>query len=49
MGYKLAFNYLKAGRATAAIDVGRKVLAALPDYPRIREEVINKARALVRV
>jgi tetratricopeptide repeat protein 21B len=49
IGFKLAFNYLKAGRATAAIDVGRKVLAAFPDYPRIQEEVIAKARALVRV
>ena len=82
VGFKLAFNYLKAGafcsclfffcqqrgplppfgrtarartlttahtsqlyteivtgRATAAIDVGKKVLAAYPDYPRIREDV----------
>ena len=49
VGYKLAFNYLKAGRATDAIVVGKRVLAANPDYPRIREEVIAKARALVRM
>ena len=48
VGYKLAFNYLKAGRATAAIDIAQKVLAAFPTYPRIRDEVLNRARALVR-
>lgn len=49
IGFKLAFNYLKAGRATAAIDVGRKVLAAFPAYPRIQGEIIDKARAMIRV
>lgn len=48
VGYKLAFNYLKAGRATAAIDVAKKVLAAFPDYPRIRSDVLDRARAMVR-
>jgi hypothetical protein len=37
------------GRATAAIDVGKKVLAAFPEYPKIKEEVINKARSLLRM
>ena len=47
IGYKLTFNYLKAGRATAAIDVAKKVLAAYPQYPM--EELLRQARALVRV
>jgi tetratricopeptide repeat protein 21B len=73
VGYKLAFNYLKAGeqsreresrlfterksnlpppslagRSTSAIDVAKKVLKDFPEYKKIKSDVIDKARALVR-
>jgi len=44
VGYKLAFNYLKAKRFVEAIDVCHRVMRAFPDYPRIRKEVLEKAR-----
>eukprot|EP00760_Papus_ankaliazontas_P014107 PhM_4_TR15957/c0_g1_i1/m.102859/K19673/TTC21B, IFT139; tetratricopeptide repeat protein 21B len=48
IGYKLAFNYLKAKRYVNAIDVCTKVLAQHPKYPKIRKDVLDKARALIR-
>ncbi|XP_035995285.1 tetratricopeptide repeat protein 21B isoform X2 [Fundulus heteroclitus] len=48
IGYKLAFNYLKAKRHVDAIDVCHKVLAAHPDYPKMRKEILDKARAGLR-
>ncbi|CAN0099907.1 unnamed protein product [Sphacelaria rigidula] len=48
VGFKLAFNYLKARRFVEAIDVCDKVLAQYPDYPKIREEILNKAYASLR-
>lgn len=48
IGYKLAFNYLKAKRHVDAIDVCHKVLAAHPNYPRIRKDILDKARAALR-
>eukprot|EP00064_Thunnus_orientalis_P012892 superscaffoldBa00002031_g12928 len=48
IGYKLAFNYLKAKRHVDAIDVCHKVLAAYPNYPRIRKDVLDKARVALR-
>ncbi|KTG02430.1 hypothetical protein cypCar_00013633 [Cyprinus carpio] len=47
-GYKLAFNYLKAKRHVDAIDVRHKVLDAHPYYPRIRKDILDKARAALR-
>ena len=47
-GYKLAFNYLKAQRFVEAIDVCHKVLKANPDYPRMRQDILDKARAGLR-
>ncbi|CAL8141155.1 unnamed protein product [Orchesella dallaii] len=49
MGYKLAFNYLKAKRNTDAIDVCHMVLAKHPTYPKIKKEIMDKARAGLRV
>ena len=49
MGYKLAFNYLKAKRFVDAIDVAHKILKTTPDYPKIRKEILEKARAGIRV
>lgn len=48
IGFKLAFNYLKAKRYVEAIDVCRAVLDKYPDYPKIRREILEKAQAAVR-
>jgi tetratricopeptide repeat protein 21B len=48
VGYKLAFNHLKAGQHVDAIDVTHAVLRADPAYPRIRQDVLDKARAGLR-
>ncbi|KAK1903312.1 Tetratricopeptide repeat protein 21B [Dissostichus eleginoides] len=48
IGYKLAFNYLKAKRHVDAIDVCHKVLAAHPNYPRMRKDILDKARVALR-
>uniref|UniRef100_A0A8C6SMK6 Tetratricopeptide repeat protein 21B n=1 Tax=Neogobius melanostomus TaxID=47308 RepID=A0A8C6SMK6_9GOBI len=48
IGYKLAFNYLKAKRHVDAIDVCHKVLAANPNYSGIRKDVLDKARTALR-
>jgi len=48
VGYKLAFQYLKAKRFVEAIDVCHKVLAIVPDYAKMREDILNKARAALR-
>ncbi|MEW5298948.1 MAG: hypothetical protein WDW36_002017 [Sanguina aurantia] len=45
VGYKLAFNYLKAKRFVEAIDVCHKVIKAFPEYPRIKKDILEKARA----
>ena len=43
VGFKLAFNYLKARRFVEAIDISNKVLAQYPDYPKIRKEILERA------
>lgn len=43
VGFKLAFNYLKAKRFVEAIDISNKVLAQYPDYPKIRKEILERA------
>ena len=48
IGFKLSFNYLKAKRYTDAIDICHLVLKAAPDYPKIRVDILNKARSSVR-
>jgi tetratricopeptide repeat protein 21B len=48
IGYKLSFNYLKARRYVNAIDVCTKVLTMHPKYPKIRKDVLEKARAGLR-
>uniref|UniRef100_A0A8C3VG32 Tetratricopeptide repeat protein 21B n=1 Tax=Catharus ustulatus TaxID=91951 RepID=A0A8C3VG32_CATUS len=48
VGYKLAFNYLKGKRYVDAIDVCHKVLKAHPNYPKIRKEILDKARTSLR-
>jgi len=48
IGFKLAFNYLKAKRMVEAIDVCHKVLAVNPDYPKIRTDILDKARQALK-
>jgi len=48
VGYKLGFNYLKAKRYVEAIDVCHKVLHAFPGYPKIKKDILEKARAAIR-
>jgi len=48
IGFKLAFNYLKAKRYIESIDVCHKVLRKFPDYPKIRKDVLDKARTALR-
>uniref|UniRef100_S4RS46 Tetratricopeptide repeat domain 21B n=1 Tax=Petromyzon marinus TaxID=7757 RepID=S4RS46_PETMA len=48
IGYKLAFNYLKGKRYVDAIDICHKVLGAHPDYPKMRKDILDKARASLR-
>lgn len=48
VGYKLAFNYLKARRYVEAINVCHKVISMYPDYPKIRRDILDKARASLR-
>uniref|UniRef100_A0A669QPC0 Tetratricopeptide repeat protein 21B n=1 Tax=Phasianus colchicus TaxID=9054 RepID=A0A669QPC0_PHACC len=48
IGYKLAFNYLKGKRYVDAITICHKVLEAHPNYPKIRKEILDKARASLR-
>lgn len=48
VGYKLAFNYLKAKRYVEAIDICHAVLAMNPNYPKIQKEILDKARGGLR-
>ncbi|TMW56987.1 hypothetical protein Poli38472_002912 [Pythium oligandrum] len=45
IGFKLAFNYLKAKKFVQTVDVCHKVLDQYPDYPKIRKEILEKAYA----
>lgn len=35
VGFRLAFNYMKANRFVDAVDVGKDILKAYPDYPKV--------------
>merc|ERR1711988_1770118 len=48
VGYKLSFNYLKAKKYVEAIDVCHKVLTQYPDYPKIKSDVLEKAREALK-
>ncbi|KAG1679081.1 Tetratricopeptide repeat protein 21B [Nymphon striatum] len=48
IGYKLAFNYMKAKRYVDAIDVCHDVLGKFPKYPKIQKEVLDKSRNNLR-
>jgi len=48
VGYRLAFNYMKAQRYTDTIDIGRQILKVYPDFPQVRNELMAKARQHIR-
>jgi len=49
VGFRLAFNYMKAGKNIDAIDVGKDILKVYPDYPKVQSDIIQKARSMVKV
>ncbi|XP_043922881.1 tetratricopeptide repeat protein 21B-like [Protopterus annectens] len=48
IGYKLAFNYLKAQKFVAAIEICHKVLSDYPRYPKIHSEILEKAQSSIK-
>ena len=48
IGYKLAFNFLKAKRYVDAVNVSNRVLKVFPNYPKIKDDILDKARAAFR-
>ena len=48
VGFKLAFSYLKAKRFVDAINICQEVLKVQPSFPKIRKEILDKARASLR-
>ena len=48
IGYRLAFNYLKAKRYIDCIAICKEILEYFPNYPKIEKEVLQKARISVR-
>jgi len=44
----LAFNYLKAKRYVDAINICQKVLKIQENYPKIKKDVLDKARMSLR-
>lgn len=47
-GYKLAHNYLKCKKLFDAIDVCHRILAIHPNFPKIKRDIMDKARANIR-
>ncbi|XP_045392345.1 tetratricopeptide repeat protein 21A isoform X2 [Lemur catta] len=48
IGFRLAFNYLKDKKFVEAIEVCHSVLSEHPNYPKIREEILEKAQGSLR-
>ena len=44
VGFRLAFNYLKANRLVDAINVGKEILKVYPNFPKVKSDIIDKAR-----
>jgi len=49
IGFKLAFNYLKANKFVDAVNICNKVLKAWPEYPKIQNEILEKARYSLKI
>ena len=48
VGFRLAFNYLKANRYVDAIDVAKDILKSYPEYPKVQTDIIQKARSMIK-
>lgn len=48
VGFRLAFNYMKANRFIEAIEVGKDILKVYPDYPKVYTDIILKARSMIK-
>ena len=48
VGYRLAFNYIKANRFVDAIDVGKEILKVYPDFPKVQKDIIDLARSKLK-
>lgn len=48
VGFRLAFNYMKASRFVDAIDIGKDILKVYPDYPKVQKEIVEKSRSMIR-
>ncbi|KRY12374.1 Tetratricopeptide repeat protein 21B [Trichinella patagoniensis] len=48
IGYRLAYIYLKAKRYVDAVDTCHVVLNNFPDFPRIKHDILDKARLSFR-
>ena len=44
IGFKLAYNYLKCKKFVEAIDICHAILKLNPDMPKVRKEILLKAR-----
>ena len=48
VGFRLAFNYLKAKRYVDSVNICKEVLKVYPDYTLIKTEILDKARLLLK-
>jgi tetratricopeptide repeat protein 21B len=48
VGFRLAFNYMKAQRFTDTIEIGKQILSVHPEYPRLKDDLLVKARQNIR-
>lgn len=46
-GFKLASMYLKLGKGQEALDVANEIMENHPHYPRLHEEIVDRARSIV--
>ena len=49
LGAKLAYNYLKCRRLFDCIETCHCVLQLSPDHPKIKRDILDKARAFIRM
>lgn len=49
VGFRLAFNYLKASRYVDAINIGKEIQKVYPNFPKVKSDIIDKARVHLRV
>lgn len=48
LGFKLAFNYLKAKKYVETVDVCHTILNLAQDYPKLQKEILSKALTNLR-